>query len=350
MSKAKHPNIVSVIDHGVSSIPKIDGPFYVMKRYSYSLRDIINSDLSPENALKIFSGILDGVEAAHFKGAYHRDLKPENVLIDKAEEAVAIADFGVASFNPEDVYTNVETKPGTRLANFRYAAPEQREPGKHIDHTSDIFALGLILNELFTRKVPQGTDYALINTVDENWGFLDEIVSKMIQQDKDKRPQSIAEIKRFIQKYRAESVALQKIREFDSAVVPEGEITDPLAYEPPKLIDAQWNNDELTLVLNQPISADWQKALRNMGNYRSVWNIPPSAFNFSGANARVSCQAGEAQQVTNYFKAWLPNATATLKNDLQQKLDREKEFQINQLAEERRREEERLKINQALTI
>ena len=87
-----------------------------------------------------------------------------------------------------------------------------------------------------------------------------------------------------------------------------------------------------------------------MGSFTSVMNIPPAAFNFSGPEVKVSCQSGAAQQVINHFKDWLPIATSTLMCNLKQKLEREKAYRINQLAEERRREDEHLKINQALTI
>jgi serine/threonine protein kinase len=54
-----------------------------MRRYDLNLRDLMKSKLSPQEALHIFSKILDGVEAAHMLDAVHRDLKPENVLYDR---------------------------------------------------------------------------------------------------------------------------------------------------------------------------------------------------------------------------------------------------------------------------
>jgi serine/threonine protein kinase len=64
LSRNRHPNIVPVIDHGVSRGHEITGPFYVMQRYGGSLRDVMQAGLAPDRVLPLFSQILDGVEAA----------------------------------------------------------------------------------------------------------------------------------------------------------------------------------------------------------------------------------------------------------------------------------------------
>jgi serine/threonine protein kinase len=114
------------------------------------------------------------VEAAHLKGAVHRDLKPENILFDRRSNTPAVADFGVASFTDDIVATLVETSPAQRLANFMYAAPEQRTPGREVGPTADVYALGLMLNEMFTSNVPHGTEYRLIADVSAEFGYLDQ--------------------------------------------------------------------------------------------------------------------------------------------------------------------------------
>ena len=72
------------------------------------------------------------------------------MLYDATNDRVVLCDFGIAHFTDEQRYTSTETQPGTRLANFQYSAPEQRNPGANVDHRADIYALGLILNEFFT--------------------------------------------------------------------------------------------------------------------------------------------------------------------------------------------------------
>jgi len=182
LTRTRHPNIVPVIDHGVSRGQGYDGPFYVMPRYAGSLRDLIESKTSADDALRLFGEILDGVEAAHFHSVIHRDLKPENILHDKTGGKLAIADFGIARFTEDLVATLVETTPSQRLANFQYAAPEQRAPGRLITIQADIYALGLILNKLFTGLVPYGTQYRQIADVDERFAFLDTLIARMLSQ------------------------------------------------------------------------------------------------------------------------------------------------------------------------
>jgi eukaryotic-like serine/threonine-protein kinase len=194
----KHRNIVTVIDHGIASSGEVVGPFYVMRRYHNNLRDIMRSGIPPERVLSLFSQISDGVEAAHLLGVVHRDLKPENILYDKESNSLAIADFGTARFTEDLMATTVETAPAQRLANFQYAAPEQRTPGRQVLATADIYALGLMLNEMFTGVVPQGTEYRLIGQVAKEQGFLDAMVASMLRQTPADRPASIAEIKGLI--------------------------------------------------------------------------------------------------------------------------------------------------------
>ena len=348
LTNNQHVNIVTVIDHGVASTESARGPFYVMKRYSESLRTTIERKMTPDNAMKLYGQILDGVEAAHLKGVTHRDLKPENVLVDETSNTLAIADFGVASFTEENLHTLVDTSPATRLANFQYAAPEQRVPGQSVDQAADIYALGLILNEIFTGSVPHGTNYRLIASDAPEYSFLDQIVASMIRQEADQRLQSIYEIKIQILKYRAEAVTIQKLRELDSVVIPEGEVTDPLAHKAPKIISADYNNGVLSLELDTPVNNDWITALSKMGSYRSVMGVPPEAFRFAGVNCNVSCQGNQAQNVIDYFKEWLPKATSVLKQNLEQQIKCEITDRANRLAQQREAEKKRWEINQAL--
>lgn len=157
--KNDHPNIIKVYDWGYSIIKDTKCPFYIMPLYKKNLRDIIQSRLPNDIMLDIYSQILDGVEAAHLFNIWHRDLKPENILINPDTQRVVISDFGIAHFEEDWLYTLVETKAQTRLANFQYAAPEQREKGNKVDHRADIYSLGMILNEIFTGELALGMDF-----------------------------------------------------------------------------------------------------------------------------------------------------------------------------------------------
>src|SRR3972149_4359299 len=118
-----------------------------MPLFDSSLRPLMRAGLPQDTVLRYFSQILDGTEAAHLHNVAHRDLKPENILFENAAARLVVADFGIARFQEEELYTAVETKASDRLANFQYAAPEQRLRGAEVDYRADIYSLGLLLNE-----------------------------------------------------------------------------------------------------------------------------------------------------------------------------------------------------------
>lgn len=349
LARNQHLNIVTVIDHGFAAQESHTGPFYVMRRYSGNLRNSMARGLSPDQAIAVLSKVLDGVEAAHLQKVIHRDLKPENILMNGVNE-IAVADFGVASFTEDQLVTLVETAPTQRLANFLYAAPEQRVAGKPISPTADIYALGLITNELFTGNVPHGTDYQSIKSVAGDFGFLDAIVAQMIKQNPLERPASILEVKQLIQKYREQAVSLQRLSEINKTVIKVGEIDEPLAYEPPVLVDANWDNRRLTLTLDRNVTPDWIAALRNMGSHRSMMGASPRDFDFRGETAIVDVDEHAAQGVIDYFKEWLPRATQTLRNRLEAAARQEEGRRQQQLRQEREAEERRLRVNRSLKI
>lgn len=194
--RIQHPNIVAVIDNGAATIGKETVSFYVMPYYSMTLRSLIEQGIAPDAGLRLFSLTLNGVEAAHLSDVHHRDLKPENILYDEGSENLVVPDFGAAEFLEDELYTIVDTKPNERIGNFQHAAPEQRSRGGKVDHRSDIYALGLILNEMYTGEVPAGSDYRLIASVSAQRGYLDGLVDMMRRQFADGRPNSIADVKR----------------------------------------------------------------------------------------------------------------------------------------------------------
>lgn len=348
--KNTHANIATVVDHGIGNSDPVKGPFYVMPRYGSNLRTRMKQGIAPKEVMPLFAQILDGVEAAHMMGVTHRDLKPENILLTNDGKRSVVADFGVASFTADLLHTLVDTKPTTKLANFQYAAPEQRSPGQRVSQSADIYALGLMLNELFTGIVPQGTDYKTIRPVTEEFGFLDPVIAQMINQDPAARPQSIADVKGHIQKHHFDMVTRQKLSTLQKVVIPAGKVDDPLAFEPPKLIAAHWAEGTLHLTLDRPVNQRWVGALQTMGNYSSVMGIPPSAFRFDGANVTVNVRDTDAQNLINFFKEWLPKATTRLHHMLEQEaLARKQELQ-RQLKVQLEAEQRSLAINRTLKI
>src|SRR5258708_23623700 len=182
--------------------------------------------------------MLDGVEAAHLHGVVHRDLKPANVLCDGPDNLV-LADFGIAHFQEFDLLTLVETDSQERLGNYQYSAPEQRIPGASVDQRADIFALGLILNEMFTGHVPQGTGYPKIGSVSPDFAYLDDLGEAMIQQKPENRIQTIVRVKEQLIARRHRFVELQRLDALKKQVVPESDVNEPILRDPITPVEAE---------------------------------------------------------------------------------------------------------------
>jgi serine/threonine protein kinase len=104
--------------------------------------------LNEAKAVDLARQILEGLVEAHRLGVVHRDLKPQNIMIDKDGNA-KIMDFGIA----RSLQTRGVTGTGVIIGTPEYMAPEQAE-GRDIDHRVDIYALGAILFEMVTGRVP----------------------------------------------------------------------------------------------------------------------------------------------------------------------------------------------------
>lgn len=352
LRKTTHANLVPVLDHGISTAPSASGPFYVMPRYKGSLRELLQAKLAPPELIRIFGQLLDGVEAAHLLGAVHRDIKPENVLYRQNGNAVtvAVADFGVARFLPASQHTLVETAASSRLANFLYSAPEQRLPGAQSGITADIFALGLILNEMFTGAVLQGSGFKRISSEHPEFSYLDGVVDAMTQQDPLSRPATVEEVKRRIRLYHEEFMLKQRLSALRSDVVFDSVIDDPLVTDPVRIIDADWNNNLLKLTLSKAVNPQWMWALHNMGNYSAVLGIGPETFQFRGNIATVGVDSSSAQQVIDHFKQWLPQATMVYRNKVIQDRESAARREKEELHRQRQRDEERLSVVSSLRI
>ncbi len=343
-SSTDHPNIVKVLDHGLSS----DGaPFFVMPLFDSSLRDLIGK-LEPNLALQIFQQILHGLEAAHLLGVSHRDLKPENILLGDGGNIVVIADFGIARFEENELLTAVETKNNARLANFMYAAPEQRVRGEEVGSASDLYALGLMLNELLTSKVPLGTKFTQIQECVEHLSYLDPIVDRLLTQDPAGRFPSASDLKRELKARGHEALAIQRVSEAKRQVIPVGEANSEVTNDPIQVVDVNWENDLLKIELSHVAPADWKWALVNMGSYRSIWGKGPEIYQVQGRRVQVQARADEAQALLDQFKGWLPRVhqvySEKLKRDQQQE-ERRKQQEYEAAV---KKEEERANVLKSL--
>ena len=141
--KVSHPNVCRVYDVG-----EVEGHTYLTMEYvdGEDLASLLRriGRLPNDKAVDIARQLCAGLAAAHAKGVLHRDLKPANVMLDGRGQAV-ITDFGLAAFTNQT--QGAEILSGTPA----YMSPEQLA-GKEVTEKSDIYALGLVLYELFTGK------------------------------------------------------------------------------------------------------------------------------------------------------------------------------------------------------
>jgi len=150
LSRLDHPNIVRVVDKGLSEKPY----WYVMPLYTGSLWTRLSQVVGDADRIhRIFSSILAAVEHAHGQGVIHRDLKPENVLLGEGD-TVAVSDFGLGRLVSADPHRLTGT--GHLLGTTLYGAPEQMTDAKRADHRADIYALGRILYEMHAGPMKAG--------------------------------------------------------------------------------------------------------------------------------------------------------------------------------------------------
>jgi serine/threonine-protein kinase len=107
--------------------------------------------LPTSEALKILLQASQGLAAAHAEGVIHRDIKPGNIMINQ-RGVVKVADFGIALAS-NDISSSKLTSTGALVGTPGYLPPEVCL-GKAVDHRSDIFALGIVLFETLTGRMP----------------------------------------------------------------------------------------------------------------------------------------------------------------------------------------------------
>ena len=301
-----HSGIIRVIDHGVITDAQEKRLFYVMPLYEKTYRAYFPTEKDFAKLVSALTQILDAVEAAHLRKCYHRDLKPENILVDKTGTQFVVSDFGIAHFEEDDLATPIETLHADRLANFQYAAPEQRKKGAKVDHRADIYALGLIFIETFTGDVPHGTGAKKIADVSPEYSYLDELVERMRHQSPDSRYQTIGDLKSDLLKMGKIAVSFQKVNSLQKAVVSESDISgNSLVANPVKIIDVDHDGNTLICTLNHSVPRDWIEVFHSRG--ANTWSgmLHPRMASFHGNVISVQTPIDHATQAKGMVDQWL---------------------------------------------
>jgi eukaryotic-like serine/threonine-protein kinase len=147
LAKLNHPNIAMLY-----AFFQQDQHFFMVMEYvrgeTLDKRIRRTGLLAYDQALKVFLHTLEAIGYAHSMNIVHRDIKPNNVMITESEE-VKVMDFGIARV----VGSERMTREGSMIGTPEYMAPEQIR-GQDVDPRTDIYALGILLYEMLTGRLP----------------------------------------------------------------------------------------------------------------------------------------------------------------------------------------------------
>jgi serine/threonine-protein kinase len=151
LGELNHPNIAQLLDAGTTSD---DQPYFVMEYIAGEPIDSWCTDraLDIDARIDLFVEACSAVQFAHARQVVHRDIKPGNILVTR-EGRPKLLDFGIAKFLGPGSAHFLETAPGVRLMTPRYASPEQVR-GTAVSTATDVYALGVVLYELLTERLP----------------------------------------------------------------------------------------------------------------------------------------------------------------------------------------------------
>jgi serine/threonine protein kinase len=159
-AKVLHEHVVDILDLGFEA----DGAPYIAMELleGRSLADLLalEGPLEPERACRILGQVLSAVIAIHERGIVHRDLKPDNIFLCRRvteAEFVKVLDFGVAKL-PAVQHDFFQTRDDVLLGTPYYMSPEQARGDVVLDHRIDLFALGVVLYECLTGRLPYDGD------------------------------------------------------------------------------------------------------------------------------------------------------------------------------------------------
>ncbi|HET9953561.1 MAG TPA: protein kinase [Polyangiaceae bacterium] len=154
-ASVSHPGLVQISDYG--QLPTGQAYFVMELLEGMSLRVLLrrNGALPPARAVGIAQKIADALRAAHETGIVHRDLKPDNIHVraTRTGDEVKVVDFGLAKIMGKSPLT----QSGVVFGTPHYMSPEQAQ-GNPVDPRSDIYALGVVLFEMLTGRVPFEAD------------------------------------------------------------------------------------------------------------------------------------------------------------------------------------------------
>src|SRR5688572_18696777 len=211
LGRLQHPGIAQIYDAGTADTGFGSQPYFAMEFIrGAALRDYADGrNLGLRERLELMVKVCEAVHHAHQRGLIHRDLKPGNIIVDETGQP-KILDFGVARVTDSDTQATLQTDVGQLVGTLNYMSPEQvlADP-LDIDTRSDVYALGVILYELLSGRLPyqiskrlheamqtiREEDPSRLSTIDRRYrGDIETIAAKALEKDKTRRYSSAAEL------------------------------------------------------------------------------------------------------------------------------------------------------------
>ncbi len=151
-----HPGLVEITDFGRLESGQVYFVMELLEGQSLAALLRTGGPLPAARGLNIVRQLVHALKAAHDAAIVHRDLKPDNIHVGRGDDAtdlIKIVDFGLAKV----IGSSKLTRAGMVFGTPHYMSPEQAA-GEPVDHRADIYALGIVMYEMFTGKVPFEAD------------------------------------------------------------------------------------------------------------------------------------------------------------------------------------------------
>lgn len=207
LSRVSHPNIETIFEFDTQG----DCDFLVVELIpGASLDELLSRGPLPQTlAVSLTMQLLRGLATAHEKGIIHRDLKPSNLRLTH-DSFLKILDFGLAHIHDEEEHEThnltTETHSTVLSGTLAYMSPEQLR-GAHLDPRSDIYAVGLVLYQLCTGRLPFTETGAMLIDAILNRAFppprklnseispqLEKVILRAVEKDPKRRYQTTREM------------------------------------------------------------------------------------------------------------------------------------------------------------
>jgi len=158
LAEVRHPHIAQVYASGTYRDAGVDVPYIAMELVPGAVGLLTHADqqrLGLRDRLRLFLTVCDAVLHGHQRGVIHRDLKPANLLVDESGH-VKVIDFGVARMLERgELATTARTDARHIIGTLPHLSPEQLAGDARVaDVRSDVYALGVVLYELLSGRLP----------------------------------------------------------------------------------------------------------------------------------------------------------------------------------------------------